>query len=37
MFDIVIFTSGIAVGGLMAVWLLFLGDLFGIDLSWRLW
>jgi len=33
MFDIVIFTSGIAVGGLMAVWLLFLGDLFGIDLS----
>ncbi|WP_245533127.1 small basic family protein [Coprothermobacter platensis] len=33
MFDIVIFTTGIAVGGLVAVWLLFLGDLFGIDLS----
>jgi small basic protein len=33
MFDIVIFTTGIAVGGLVAVWLIYLGDLFGIDLS----
>ncbi|NPV88597.1 small basic family protein [Coprothermobacteraceae bacterium] len=33
MFDLTIFSTGLLIGSALALWLVYLGDLFGIDLS----